>query len=380
MKFNRIRLIQISSVAVLALVVGLLSYSIDKNDTSVAKKTATVNEVLPSAGVTKTLTRDLNSTQTVLAGVSAELADVSNVDVADNGLDLVASAAKSDEGVICGYNNLGIANISEGNLNVRKKPDTSSKAIGKMTKHNACEILKEKGDWYKVKSGTVTGYVSKDYLLTGDEALKVAKEEVQLIATIENTQTLRVRKKPSSEAKTLSLIGEGEDLVIVDYTEGWYKVEVDDDKEGFISADYASVSEKLPTAKSVKEVESGKNGVSDTRSALVAYALQFVGNRYVWGGTSLTNGVDCSGFTMQVYARFGIGLPHHAASQPACGKRISAAQARPGDLFFYGSGGIGHVGIYIGNGQIVHAANRRSGIIISNAYYSTPVCVVSYLN
>ena len=139
------------------------------------------------------------------------------------------------------------------------------------------------------------------------------------------------------------------------------------------------VSEKLPTAESVKELEKGE-GVSDTRVSLVQYALQFVGNPYVWGGTSLTNGIDCSGFTMQVYARYGISLPHHAASQPGYGRRISASEARPGDLFFYGSGSsIGHVGIYIGNGQIVHASNPRTGIKISSAYYRTPICVVSYL-
>jgi len=84
---------------------------------------------------------------------------------------------------------------------------------------------------------------------------------------------------------------------------------------------------------------------------------------------------------MQVYARYGVGLPHHAASQPAYGKRISASEAKPGDLFFYGSGSsISHVGIYIGNGQIVHASNARTGIKISNAYYRTPICVISYLN
>ena len=84
---------------------------------------------------------------------------------------------------------------------------------------------------------------------------------------------------------------------------------------------------------------------------------------------------------MQVYARYGVGLPHHAASQPAYGKRISASEAKPGDLFFYGSGSsISHVGIYIGNGQIVHASNARTGIKISSAYYRTPICVISYLN
>lgn len=110
-----------------------------------------------------------------------------------------------------------------------------------------------------------------------------------------------------------------------DTKDGWYKVEVDDQK-GYISGDYVEVTEKLPTASTVKELEYGE-GYTDSRVSLVQFALQFVGNRYVWGGTSLTNGIDCSGFTMQVYARYGVGLPHHAASQPAYGKRISASEA-----------------------------------------------------
>jgi cell wall-associated NlpC family hydrolase len=128
------------------------------------------------------------------------------------------------------------------------------------------------------------------------------------------------------------------------------------------------------------EVRYGE-GVSDVRADVVSYALQFVGNRYVWGGTSLTNGVDCSGFTMQILAKYGISLPHSSAAQPAYGTKISASAAQPGDLFFYGSGSqINHVGMYIGGGQIVHASGEKTGIKISNAFYRTPICVVSYLN
>jgi cell wall-associated NlpC family hydrolase len=130
----------------------------------------------------------------------------------------------------------------------------------------------------------------------------------------------------------------------------------------------------------MKELTYG-DGVSDVRVDLVNYALQFVGNRYVWGGTSLTKGVDCSGFTMKVYQKYGISLPHHSGSQPSRGKKITRAQLQPGDLIFYASSGrIDHVAIYIGNGQIVHAANSRDGIKISNAFYQTPVAYRSYFN
>lgn len=158
----------------------------------------------------------------------------------------------------------------------------------------------------------------------------VAKKEITKVVTV-NTTTLRVREKASEDSAILSLVGEGEDLVVEDTKDGWYKVEVDDQK-GYISGDYVEVTEKLPTASTVKELEYGE-GYTDSRVSLVQFALQFVGNRYVWGGTSLTNGIDCSGFTMQVYARYGVGLPHHAASQPAYGNRIRASEAKPGDLF-----------------------------------------------
>ena len=109
------------------------------------------------------------------------------------------------------------------------------------------------------------------------------------------------------------------------------------------------------------------------------YAKQFLGNRYVWGGASLTNGTDCSGFTMQILGKYGVSLPHSSSAQPGCGTIINSSDAQPGDLFFYGSGSsISHVAIYIGDGQIVHASNSRDGIKVSNAYYRTPICVARY--
>ena len=109
------------------------------------------------------------------------------------------------------------------------------------------------------------------------------------------------------------------------------------------------------------------------------FAVQYVGNPYVWGGTSLTEGADCSGFVQTVFANFGLYLSRTAESQSYGGTSISLDNLQPGDLLFYNStGSIDHVAIYIGGGQIVHAANSRSGIIISNAYYQTPVCARRY--
>lgn len=365
------------------------------------KSAQSVTEAGLTAGVTQALNvKDMESIN-VTAGVSDALMDTTDIVVADTGLNTVAAAMEDTEAdtvkntsseenkdtknaadekniaEICGYTNLGIAQV-EGSLNVRKSAGTDSKVVGKMSNHDACEILGQKGEWIKIKSGKVKGYVKSGYLLKGDVALAIAEKEVETVATV-NTTTLRVREDTSTDSAIVSLVGEGEDLVVEKIVDDWYKVEVDDQK-GYISGDYVTISQKLPTASSVKELENGA-GVSDTRVSLVQYALQFVGNRYVWGGTSLTNGIDCSGFTMQIYARYGISLPHHAASQPGYGTRISASEAQPGDLFFYGSGStISHVGIYIGNGQIVHASNARTGIKISSAYYRTPICVARYLN
>lgn len=401
MKFNSQTKKRVSAVVACALVVGGVAVyagaesNQNKNNDQVESLTA---------GVSLALNAKDMETIDVTAGISDALWDTSTVGVTDTGVGTVAQglenpeakevandevltdATVSDEtektvAELCGYDNLGMSNISEGNLNIRKKATTDSKIVGKMTKNNACEILKTKGDWTKIKSGSVTGYVKSEYLYTGEDAIKSAEKAVITVATV-NTTTLRVRKKPSVDSSVVSLVGEGEDLTVEKIVDGWYKVEVDDEK-GYISGDFVDISQKLPTASSIKELNEDSadgSGASSTGSSLVQYALQFVGNRYVWGGTSLTNGVDCSGFTMQVYAHYGVSLPHHAASQPAYGTRVSASEAKPGDLFFYSNGGgINHVAIYIGNGQVVHASNPRTGIKISNAFYRTPVCVVRYL-
>lgn len=278
----------------------------------------------------------------------------------------------------CGYTNLGLANV-DNYLNVREKPDEDSELVGKMPAGAGCEVYGKEDGWYHVKSGKVEGYVSADYLLTGEKAKKKAEKYIKEVATV-TTTTLFVREEPNTDCTILTMVPIEEELTVLKTVDdgAWYKVEIDDE-EGYVSGDYVDISQKLPKAMTISEVKYGQ-GVSNVRVDLVQYALQFVGNPYVWGGTSLTHGVDCSGFTMQVYAKYGVYLPHSSRAQPSYGRRISASEAQPGDLFFYGSGGsINHVAIYIGGGQVVHASNHRDGIKISNAYYRTPICVVSYL-
>ena len=265
---------------------------------------------------------------------------------------------------------------SEGNLNIREEATTDSSVVGIMTKHNACEILEDDGEWLKIKSGKVTGYVNASYIATGDEAEAMAQEEMSTVATVK-TETLRVRSDKSTDSSIVSLVGDSEKLTVNSVDGQWVEVTVDDET-GYVASDFVELSKSLPTAKTITEVKYG-DGVSDVRVSLVQYALSFVGNRYVWGGTSLTNGVDCSGFTMQILGKYGVSLPHSSSAQPGCGTIINSSDAQPGDLFFYGSGSsISHVAIYIGDGQIVHASNSRDGIKVSNAYYRTPICVARY--
>lgn len=295
-----------------------------------------------------------------------------------NGENAEAEDTKEDDEKFCGYSNFGLANV-DNYLNVREKADESADLIGKMPAGAGCEVYGKEDGWYHIKSGKVEGFVSADYLLTGDKAKKKAEKYIKEVATV-TTTTLFVREEPNTECTILTMVPIEEELTVLETVDGgaWYKIEIDDE-EGYVSGDYVEISQKLPRAMTISEVKYGQ-GVSNVRVDLVQYALQFVGNPYVWGGTSLTRGVDCSGFTMQVYAKYGVYLPHSSRAQPNCGRRISSKDAQPGDLFFYGSGGrINHVAIYIGGGRVVHASNRRDGIKISNAYYRSPICVVSYL-
>ncbi len=366
MNFDKKTLVGVSGVLVFALILGLSSISIDNSNENMIDKE--VYGIHSSAGANAAI-NDNGNTTTAGANSAVEesvgVVDVENIVV-----------GQSPQYESFGYTNLGLA-VVDGNLNIRKEASASSSIVGKMTNYAACEILGEENGFYQITSGNAEGYVSKDYIITGEEALIIAQTEARNVATVV-TESLRVRESATTDSKILSTVSKDEELVIVEVVDGWLKVEVDN-YVGYISKDYVTTKVTLKTGNTMKELTYG-NGISDTRVDLVNFALQFVGNRYVWGGESLTKGVDCSGFTMKVYEKYGVTLPHYSGSQPAYGKKISKSELKPGDLIFYGEGGvINHVAIYIGNGQIVHAANSRDGIKISNAFYRTPICIVSYL-
>ncbi len=276
-----------------------------------------------------------------------------------------------------GYTNLGIADVEKGNLNVRAAAAEDGKLVGKMPKDAACEVLDSDGSWAHIKSGKVEGYVSCDYLLTGIPAKRRAQELAVTMATVV-TDSLNVRAEANTDSEVITLVPNGEELEVVDVEGDWVRVFLDDD-EVFVSAEYVEVSSELGTAVTMTELLYGQ-GVSDVRVDLCQYAKEFLGNPYVWGGTSLTNGADCSGYVMSIYKKYGVNLPHSSRAQANCGTTIKVSEAKPGDLIFYGKGStINHVGIYIGGGQVIHASSPKTGIRISNVSYRSPFKAVRIL-
>ena len=288
------------------------------------------------------------------------------------------------------YNNLVISKVNN-YLNVREEPSMDGKIIGKMTSKAAGEILDDSVEgWYKIKSGKITGYISSDpqYTATGQEAKDIATGTATLMAVV-NTDMLNVRTEPSTDASIWTQISKEERYPVLNQLDGWVEIELDaGDEEGSVDKAYVSTRDNnvevryaLNEAIKFSPLEEAANASASLRNKIVNYALQFVGNPYVWGGTSLTKGADCSGFTMKVYEHFGVSLPHYSGSQAQMGKAVSSSEMRPADLIFYtdSKGRVNHVAMYIGNGQIVHAASRRSGIKISTWNYRKPKTIRNML-
>ena len=267
-------------------------------------------------------------------------------------------------------------------------------------------IYKVEKGWAKIVSGKVRGWVKSEFLLKDEAAEKRAKKVATLRATV-NTETLNVRALPTTDSRVYDQISADEEYTIgnrnitkawlerymAKYTkrkdlkgvtksemykdlDNWVMLKIDEEKV-FVSKDFIKVTYNLNRAVSIKE-ERLKKGSDDSSSSssnysMVDYAMQFLGNRYVWGGTSLTNGTDCSGFTMRIYEHFGYSIPRTSSAQAAYTRSVSSSEVQVGDLFFYGSGSVSHVAMYIGNGQIIHASNARDGIKISSAYYRQPL-------
>lgn len=306
------------------------------------------------------------------------------------------------------YDRLGVAKVDNW-LNIRKGPGEDKTIIGKLPKNAGCHIYKiNKDGWAKIVSGKVTGWVKAEYLVTDEEAEEYAKEVATRLATV-NTTTLKLRTLPTTDSRVYDLVGIEEEMDVKKekLTESYVQKFVDklkeEDKEAldgididammadlgnwvcvtldsekvFVSKEFVDISYKLERAVAVGEVKADEaNGISSTRADMVEFAKKYLGGKYVYGGTSLTNGTDCSGFTMRIYEHFGYSIPRTSSAQASYFTGIKSSEAKPGDLFFYGSNGrVSHVAMYIGDGQVIHASNARTGIKISNAFYRTPIKV-----
>ncbi len=299
-----------------------------------------------------------------------------------------------------GFKNLVIAKVND-YVNVRSIPSEEGEIVGKLYNKSVGSFIEEEDGWYKISSGSVEGYVKGEFCVTGDDAVDYAKEVGTRIATV-TTTTLKVREQPGLEETVLGLVPIEDELIVTEELDGWVKVNIEEG-DGYVSTDYVTLSTEFVKAESIaeekarlakeeearkaaqaaakKKAEENKSSGSKSESSggktyanptgssgadVVQFAKQFVGNPYVYGGTSLTNGADCSGFVMSVYKNFGVSLPHSSAADRSVGAAVNGLEnAQPGDIICYS----GHVGIYAGDGQIVHASTSRTGIIVSSATY-----------
>ena len=270
---------------------------------------------------------------------------------------------------------------------IRSAPDENSDWVGKLYGDSAAQVLEYLDGWTKIRSGLAEGYVPSDALITGTAAEEQAPEYENNTVTV-TAYALNVRDGQGTSANILTQVERDETYEVTgEAVDGWYPVKVGE-IDGWVSGTYvtadtsysygetkeeeeARIAQEKQKEEEAQAVQAGVSGVLTGGQAVIDYACQFIGNPYVWGGTSLTEGADCSGFVQSVYAHFGISLPRTSSQMRSAGYAVSYEEALPGDLILYD----GHVGLYMGDGNIVNAMNEADGIGICSATYTTIVAV-----
>lgn len=311
------------------------------------------------------------------------------------------------------YANLAIAQVTD-YVNVRSLPSTDGEIVGKIYNGSVAQVLATAGDnddWFQIISGDVEGFIKAEYFLYGEEAEAVIDQYVTYYATV-LADRLNVREEQSADSRRIGYIDNGENVKVVEDCGDWLKVQYTDSKQGYVSAEYVSVHEEFVYAKSIEEErreEAERQALAaraqeaeqstpevignitfpinqytsneELRTAIVDYAMQYLGNKYVHGGRSLASGTDCSGFTCYIYKDFGYSLSRTPSGQYSTnGRSVSYDEIQPGDIICYGKSKCTHVGLYIGDGQIIHSANSRKGVIISAADYDNILAIKNVID
>ena len=311
------------------------------------------------------------------------------------------------------YANLAIAQVTD-YVNVRSLPSTDGEIVGKIYNGSVAQVLATAGDnddWFQIISGDVEGFIKAEYFLYGEEAEAVIDQYVTYYATV-LADRLNVREEQSADSRRIGYIDNGKNVKVVEDCGDWLKVQYTDSKQGYVSAEYVSVHEEFVYAKSIEEErreEAERQALAaraqeaeqstpevigditfptnqytsneELRTAIVDYAMQYLGNKYVHGGRSLAGGTDCSGFTSYIYKDFGYSLSRTPGGQYSTnGRSVSYDEIQPGDIICYGKSKCTHVGLYIGDGQIIHSANSRKGVIISAADYDNILAIKNVID
>ncbi len=321
-----------------------------------------------------------------------------------------SGAEKAEEPEESEYARLAIADVSN-YVNVRSLPSTDGEIVGKIYDGAVAQIIETAGEndeWFLVTSGSVDGYIKAEYFIYGEAAAAVIDDYVTRSILVK-ADRLNVRKEPDIESKRIGYLDNGEKALLIEDCGDWMKVRYAGSNEGYVSAEYVTLTEEFTYAKSIEEErreqealralmqrqevseESKPENITvvqpntayssneELRTEIVNYAMQFLGNKYVNGGNSLQNGTDCSGFTSLIYADFGYSIGRTPSSQySSAGRSIAYSEIQPGDIICYSSNGgksCTHVALYIGDGQIIHAANSRKGVVIYQADYDTIIGV-----